>query len=116
MRDHESVTINDAMAGNDQAVWILSKHLATREETKVNALDRTDTWTQTCVPMSIALLVLAGHNGSTERQKFDRKVPHVAHGLADEHSSIELNDVIERNGKQPIHDRVLIEGCIKPVE
>lgn len=59
--------------------------------------------------------LVTAHNGSTVREHFDRKVYHCTHSLADGHHAKESNDVIERNGWQPIPNRIPLEGKVKLV-
>jgi hypothetical protein len=59
----------------------------------------------------IALVV--AHEGSTVREQFDRRVYHCTHSLSEGHHAKESNDVIERNGWQPIPGRIPLEGKVK---
>lgn len=66
-----------------------------------------------CASNEDVVALVAAHQGSTVREKFDGKVYHCTHSLAEGHQAKESNLVIEKHGWRPIAERIPIQGKVR---
>jgi hypothetical protein len=60
----------------------------------------------------VVALVVA-HHGDTVRSLYDDGVFHCTHSLADGHDAVESNQVIARNGWDPLPQRIALDGKVR---